>query len=143
MLALVNLVFSLYYSFISGATQMQLFILSVQQEFYTNYNNVVCDIPKTRGVFAFYLTNPSQNRTTHICHYTSSALTFLNKDVLYHLLYLSFQCCGRTMRKQLDKNLSFHKLVAYMIALMTGELFSFSLHFCSKVKMSSLVKVQR
>lgn len=25
------------------------------------------------------------------------------------------------MRKQLDKNLSFHKLVAYMIALMTGE----------------------
>lgn len=26
------------------------------------------------------------------------------------------------MRKQLDKNLSFHKLVAYMIALMTGEL---------------------
>lgn len=31
------------------------------------------------------------------------------------------QCCGRTMRKQLDNNLSFHKLVAYMIALMTGE----------------------
>lgn len=25
------------------------------------------------------------------------------------------------MRKQLDKNLSFHKLVAYMIALMTGK----------------------
>lgn len=44
MLALVNLVFSLYYSFISGATQMQLFILSVQQEFYTNYNNFVCDM---------------------------------------------------------------------------------------------------
>ncbi|XP_054453069.1 NADPH oxidase 1 [Anoplopoma fimbria] len=32
----------------------------------------------------------------------------------------SFVCCGRTMRKQLDKNLSFHKLVAYMIALMTA-----------------------
>ncbi|KAM8910820.1 NADPH oxidase 1 isoform 2-T2 [Spinachia spinachia] len=29
-------------------------------------------------------------------------------------------CCGRTMRKQLDKNISFHKLVAYMIALMTA-----------------------
>uniref|UniRef100_A0A3Q1EL60 NADPH oxidase 1 n=1 Tax=Acanthochromis polyacanthus TaxID=80966 RepID=A0A3Q1EL60_9TELE len=29
-------------------------------------------------------------------------------------------CCSRTMRKQLDKNLSFHKLVAYMIALMTA-----------------------
>lgn len=28
------------------------------------------------------------------------------------------------MRKQLDKNLSFHKLVAYMIALMTGKLLS-------------------
>lgn len=40
---------------------------------------------------------------------------------LFNLLYLSFQCCSRTMRKQLDKNLSFHKLVAYMIALMTGE----------------------
>ncbi|XP_062855965.1 NADPH oxidase 1 [Trichomycterus rosablanca] len=32
----------------------------------------------------------------------------------------SFMCCGRTMRKQLDKNLTFHKLVAYMIALMTA-----------------------
>ncbi|XP_029296857.1 NADPH oxidase 1 [Cottoperca gobio] len=32
----------------------------------------------------------------------------------------SFVCCGRTMRKQLDKNLSFHKLVAYTIALMTA-----------------------
>uniref|UniRef100_A0A8C7DDK6 NADPH oxidase 1 n=1 Tax=Oncorhynchus kisutch TaxID=8019 RepID=A0A8C7DDK6_ONCKI len=29
-------------------------------------------------------------------------------------------CCGRTMRKQLDKNISFHKLVAYMIGLMTA-----------------------
>uniref|UniRef100_A0AAQ5ZD74 FAD-binding FR-type domain-containing protein n=1 Tax=Amphiprion ocellaris TaxID=80972 RepID=A0AAQ5ZD74_AMPOC len=29
-------------------------------------------------------------------------------------------CCSRTMRKQLDKNLSFHKLVAYTIALMTA-----------------------
>uniref|UniRef100_A0A3B3YVC2 FAD-binding FR-type domain-containing protein n=1 Tax=Poecilia mexicana TaxID=48701 RepID=A0A3B3YVC2_9TELE len=28
--------------------------------------------------------------------------------------------CSRTMRKQLDKNLTFHKLVAYMIALMTA-----------------------
>lgn len=36
------------------------------------------------------------------------------------------------MRKQLDKNLSFHKLVAYMIALMTGEHFLFSLNFRSK-----------
>ncbi|XP_037316496.2 NADPH oxidase 1 [Pungitius pungitius] len=32
----------------------------------------------------------------------------------------SLMCCGRTMRKQLDKNISFHKLVAYMIALMTA-----------------------
>ncbi|XP_060935687.1 NADPH oxidase 1 isoform X1 [Limanda limanda] len=32
----------------------------------------------------------------------------------------SFMCCGRTVRKQLDKNISFHKLVAYMIALMTA-----------------------
>lgn len=29
-------------------------------------------------------------------------------------------CCGRSLRKQLDKNLSFHKLVAYTIALMTA-----------------------
>ncbi|TRY56898.1 hypothetical protein DNTS_031024 [Danionella cerebrum] len=39
---------------------------------------------------------------------------------LLSLLRGSFMCCGRTMRKQLDKNLTFHKLVAYMIALMTA-----------------------
>ncbi|KAM6953269.1 NADPH oxidase 1 [Aplochiton taeniatus] len=39
---------------------------------------------------------------------------------LLSLLRGSFKCCGRTMRKQLDKNISFHKLVAYMIALMTA-----------------------
>ncbi|XP_034545750.1 NADPH oxidase 1 [Notolabrus celidotus] len=39
---------------------------------------------------------------------------------LLSLLRGSFGCCGRTMRKQLDHNLSFHKLVAYMIALMTA-----------------------
>uniref|UniRef100_UPI0037E86F97 NADPH oxidase 1 n=1 Tax=Semicossyphus pulcher TaxID=241346 RepID=UPI0037E86F97 len=39
---------------------------------------------------------------------------------LLSLLRGSFVCCGRTMRKQLDHNLSFHKLVAYMIALMTA-----------------------
>uniref|UniRef100_A0A8C4Y4J5 NADPH oxidase 1 n=1 Tax=Gopherus evgoodei TaxID=1825980 RepID=A0A8C4Y4J5_9SAUR len=30
-------------------------------------------------------------------------------------------CCRRTMRKQLDRNLTFHKLVAYAIALFTGN----------------------
>uniref|UniRef100_A0A673M956 Cytochrome b-245 heavy chain-like n=1 Tax=Sinocyclocheilus rhinocerous TaxID=307959 RepID=A0A673M956_9TELE len=39
---------------------------------------------------------------------------------LLSLLRGSFICCGRSMRKQLDKNLTFHKLVAYMIALMTA-----------------------
>ncbi|XP_073710466.1 NADPH oxidase 1 [Misgurnus anguillicaudatus] len=39
---------------------------------------------------------------------------------LLSLLRGSFMCCGRSMRKQLDKNLTFHKLVAYMIALMTA-----------------------
>ncbi|KAA0709513.1 Cytochrome b-245 heavy chain [Triplophysa tibetana] len=39
---------------------------------------------------------------------------------LLSLLRGSFMCCERTMRKQLDKNLTFHKLVAYMIALMTA-----------------------
>ncbi|XP_068182301.1 NADPH oxidase 1 isoform X1 [Antennarius striatus] len=39
---------------------------------------------------------------------------------LLSLVRGSFGCCGRTMRKQLDKNLSFHKLVAYTIALMTA-----------------------
>ncbi|KAJ8015726.1 hypothetical protein DPEC_G00029130 [Dallia pectoralis] len=38
---------------------------------------------------------------------------------LLSLIRGSFMCCGRTIRKQLDKNLKFHKLVAYMIALMT------------------------
>ncbi|KAG1930040.1 NADPH oxidase [Pimephales promelas] len=39
---------------------------------------------------------------------------------LLSLIRGSFMCCGRTVRKQLDKNLSFHKLVGYMIALMTA-----------------------
>ncbi|XP_026213620.1 NADPH oxidase 1 [Anabas testudineus] len=39
---------------------------------------------------------------------------------LLSLLRGSFVCCSRTMRKQLDKNLTFHKLVGYMIALMTA-----------------------
>uniref|UniRef100_A0AAQ5Y1H8 FAD-binding FR-type domain-containing protein n=1 Tax=Amphiprion ocellaris TaxID=80972 RepID=A0AAQ5Y1H8_AMPOC len=39
---------------------------------------------------------------------------------LLSLIRGSFVCCSRTMRKQLDKNLSFHKLVAYTIALMTA-----------------------
>ncbi|XP_039623585.1 NADPH oxidase 1 [Polypterus senegalus] len=34
----------------------------------------------------------------------------------------STACFKRSMRKQLDKNLTFHKLVAYMIALMTGKI---------------------
>ncbi|XP_052374208.1 cytochrome b-245 heavy chain-like [Oncorhynchus keta] len=39
---------------------------------------------------------------------------------LLSLVRGSFVCCGRTLRKQLDKNISFHKLVAYMIGLMTA-----------------------
>ncbi|XP_062332180.1 NADPH oxidase 1 [Osmerus eperlanus] len=39
---------------------------------------------------------------------------------LLSLLRGSLMCCGRTMRKQLDNNLSFHKMVAYMIGLMTA-----------------------
>uniref|UniRef100_A0A3P8UTD4 NADPH oxidase 1 n=1 Tax=Cynoglossus semilaevis TaxID=244447 RepID=A0A3P8UTD4_CYNSE len=47
---------------------------------------------------------------------------------LLSLIRGSFMCCGRTIRKQLDKNLTFHKLVAYMIGLMTGEPSFFLLH---------------
>ncbi|XP_040554762.1 NADPH oxidase 1 isoform X1 [Gallus gallus] len=32
----------------------------------------------------------------------------------------SFSCCRRTLRKQLDHNLTFHKLVAYALALLTA-----------------------
>ncbi|KAI1898120.1 hypothetical protein AGOR_G00069080 [Albula goreensis] len=39
---------------------------------------------------------------------------------LLSLLRGSVMCCGRSLRKQLDKNLTFHKLVAYMIGLMTA-----------------------
>uniref|UniRef100_A0A8C1H4Z0 NADPH oxidase 2 n=2 Tax=Cyprinus carpio TaxID=7962 RepID=A0A8C1H4Z0_CYPCA len=34
----------------------------------------------------------------------------------------SIQCCSRTAARQLDRNLTFHKLVAYMIALHTGTI---------------------
>uniref|UniRef100_A0A3Q3J2Y6 FAD-binding FR-type domain-containing protein n=1 Tax=Monopterus albus TaxID=43700 RepID=A0A3Q3J2Y6_MONAL len=39
---------------------------------------------------------------------------------LLSLIRGSFMCCSKTLRKQLDKNLTFHKLVGYMIALMTA-----------------------
>ncbi|KAG9338637.1 hypothetical protein JZ751_025475 [Albula glossodonta] len=41
---------------------------------------------------------------------------------LLSLLRGSVMCCGRSLRKQLDKNLTFHKLVAYMIGLMTDDI---------------------
>ncbi|KAJ8348740.1 hypothetical protein SKAU_G00273290 [Synaphobranchus kaupii] len=39
---------------------------------------------------------------------------------LLSLIRGSLMCCGRSARKQLDQNLTFHKLVAYMIGLMTA-----------------------
>ncbi|XP_023647954.1 NADPH oxidase 1 [Paramormyrops kingsleyae] len=39
---------------------------------------------------------------------------------LLSLIRGSFMCCGRSLRKPLDKNITFHKCVAYMIALMTA-----------------------
>ncbi|XP_076148332.1 NADPH oxidase 1 [Alosa pseudoharengus] len=39
---------------------------------------------------------------------------------LLSLIRGTFMCCGRTMRKQIDHNISFHKLAAYMIGLMTA-----------------------
>uniref|UniRef100_A0A7N5ZTB6 FAD-binding FR-type domain-containing protein n=1 Tax=Anabas testudineus TaxID=64144 RepID=A0A7N5ZTB6_ANATE len=35
----------------------------------------------------------------------------------------TIQCCSRTAARQLDRNLTFHKLVAYMIAFHTGTAF--------------------
>lgn len=34
---------------------------------------------------------------------------------------IPLQCCSRTAARQLDRNITFHKLVAYMIAFHTGE----------------------
>ncbi|XP_077433309.1 NADPH oxidase 1 [Vanacampus margaritifer] len=39
---------------------------------------------------------------------------------LLSLIRGSLVCCSRSLRKQLDKNIDFHKLVAYTIALMTA-----------------------
>ncbi|KAG5843586.1 hypothetical protein ANANG_G00152470 [Anguilla anguilla] len=39
---------------------------------------------------------------------------------LLSLVRGSLMCCGTSARKQLDQNLTFHKLVAYMIGLMTA-----------------------
>lgn len=39
----------------------------------------------------------------------------------YLLLLLLLQCCSRTAARQLDRNITFHKLVAYMIAFHTGR----------------------
>ncbi|MED6237424.1 hypothetical protein ATANTOWER_024578, partial [Ataeniobius toweri] len=39
---------------------------------------------------------------------------------LLSILRGTIQCCSRTAARQLDRNLTFHKLVAYMIAFHTG-----------------------
>ncbi|KAF7662001.1 hypothetical protein LDENG_00249200 [Lucifuga dentata] len=85
----------------------------------------------------FYLLYDLQDRFFYTRHLLGSALAWarapaavLNFNCMLILLPVcrnlmslirgSFMCCGRTVRKQMDKNLSFHKLVAYMIALMTA-----------------------
>ncbi|XP_074059367.1 NADPH oxidase 1 isoform X2 [Macrotis lagotis] len=45
-------------------------------------------------------------------------LTFEKEDKYYYTREI-IGCCRRTLRKQLDHNLTFHKLVAYMICLHT------------------------
>lgn len=120
-----NLVSSFLMMFRKGLHETNLVIVSnIHQGFYTNsdhsfgvivlnwqnkascfYSMSGCKIQPKTGQFMFTIIPPPPAPFFLTC-----------------LLSLSFQCCGRTMRKQLDKNLSFHKLVAYMIALMTGEL---------------------
>lgn len=64
---------------------------------------------------------PERNNSVSQCLFSNEP-HIVSAKCLKLIPFLSLQCCSRTMRKQLDKNLSFHKLVAYMIALMTGEL---------------------
>ncbi|XP_059911588.1 cytochrome b-245 heavy chain-like [Gadus macrocephalus] len=40
---------------------------------------------------------------------------------LLSMLRGTIQCCSRTAARQLDRNITFHKLVAYMIAFHTGK----------------------
>ncbi|XP_028816034.1 NADPH oxidase 1 isoform X1 [Denticeps clupeoides] len=85
----------------------------------------------------FFLLYDSSDRFLYTRHLLGSALSWarapaavLNFNCMLILLPVcrnllslirgSFMCCGRSLRKQLDKNLTFHKLVAYMIALMTA-----------------------
>uniref|UniRef100_A0A665U7W7 FAD-binding FR-type domain-containing protein n=1 Tax=Echeneis naucrates TaxID=173247 RepID=A0A665U7W7_ECHNA len=65
----------------------------------------------------FFFVYELQDRFYYTRHLlgVSRMTLFLNKSI-----NITSSCCGRTMRKQLDKNLSFHKLVAYMIGLMTA-----------------------
>uniref|UniRef100_A0A8C4WN01 NADPH oxidase 1 n=1 Tax=Gopherus evgoodei TaxID=1825980 RepID=A0A8C4WN01_9SAUR len=42
------------------------------------------------------------------------------RDKKFYYTRVLLGCCRRTMRKQLDRNLTFHKLVAYAIALFTA-----------------------
>lgn len=45
-----------------------------------------------------------------------------------------FQCCHQHVRRTLDKNITYHKYIAYMICLQTGELL-----LCSAVSVSALL----
>ncbi|XP_074407494.1 NADPH oxidase 1 isoform X2 [Zonotrichia albicollis] len=45
---------------------------------------------------------------------------FFDRDEQYFYTRAILGCCRRTLRKQLDHNLTFHKLVAYALALLTA-----------------------
>uniref|UniRef100_A0A669PHJ5 NADPH oxidase 1 n=1 Tax=Phasianus colchicus TaxID=9054 RepID=A0A669PHJ5_PHACC len=50
----------------------------------------------------------------------------------------SCSCCRRTLRKQLDHNLTFHKLVAYALALFTGSSTLLRAHHCPSLQPGAL-----
>ncbi|KAI4790947.1 hypothetical protein KUCAC02_034299 [Chaenocephalus aceratus] len=45
---------------------------------------------------------------------------FYTRVLLGHALSGTIQCCSRTAARQLDRNITFHKMVAYMIAFHTA-----------------------
>ena len=85
--------------------------------------------------YTFYLkyagTVPEPNRKrgspvpVHITLYWPAALTKTNrenKNVKYNIgIYYLQKCCKRNIRRQLDKHITFHRYIAYMICLMTSK----------------------
>lgn len=82
------------------------------------YAHFIASVPKPPLPFPWYHPGTVQKKINSPCRVLDmNFLTCLHLSISVGF----FQYCSRTAARQLDRNLTFHKLVAYMIAFHTGE----------------------